>query len=101
MATKADKQIQTMLDDSMAVVVWKYQDQDVTRGELWNLHKLVESSEGWKFPIDAVIGGFSERDLALLDYAITFFSGCVAEFIDEGMGKTRVVAAGYYMSVGS
>ena len=103
MATKRDPEIQKMLDDSMATVVWKYQGKDVTRGELWNLHKRVESSEGWKFPIDAVIDDLSERDLALLDYAITFFSGCVAEFYSvEGQPKkTNVVAAGYYMSVGS
>ena len=87
----------------MASVVWKYQGEDVTRGELWELHKRVESSEGWKMPIDAIIDDLSEREFALMDYAITFFSGCCAEFYSvEGQpNKTNVVADGYYRSVGA
>jgi len=101
--SKRDPEIQKMIDDSMASVVWEYQGEDVTRGELWNLHKTVESSEGWKMPIDAIIDDLNERDLALLDYAITFFSGCCAEFYSvEGQpNKTNVVADGYYRSVGA
>ena len=92
-----------MIDDSNAQVVWKYQGEDITRGELWALHKTVESSEGWKMPIDAIIDDLSDRDLALLDYAIIFFSGCSAEFYSvEGQpNKTQVIADGYYRSVGA
>ena len=100
---KRDPEIQSTIDASMAVVVWEYQGEDVTRGELWKLHKSVESSEGWKMPIDAIIDDLSERDLALMDYAIMFFSGCSAEFYSvEGQpNKTQVIADGYYRSVGA
>lgn len=98
-----DPEITKLIADSMASVVWQYQGEDVTRGELWELHKSVESPEGWKFPIDAIIDDLSDRDLALMDYAIIFFSGCSAEFYSvEGQPtKTNVVADGYYRSVGS
>ena len=98
-----DPEITKLIADSMASVVWQYKGEDVTRGELWDLHKKVESPKGWKFPIDAIIDDLSERDLALMDYSIIFFSGCSAEFFSvEGQpNKTNVVADGYYMSVGS
>jgi hypothetical protein len=101
--SQRDPEIQKMIDDSMASVVWKYQGEDVTRGELWTLHQSVESSEGWKMPINAIIDDLSDRDLALLDYAIIFFSGCSAEFYSvEGQpNKTQVIADGYYRSVGA
>lgn len=92
-----------MIAESMASEVWEYQGQPVTRGELWKLHKLVESEEGWKMPIDAIIDDLSDRDLALLDHAIIFFSGCCAEFysVKGQPDKTHVVAAGYYNSIGA
>ena len=101
--TKQDPEISKLIADSMAQVVYAYEGEDVTRGELWELHKRVESSEGWKMPIDAIIDDLSDRDLALLDYAIVFFSGCSAEFYSvEGQPtKTRVIADGYYRSVGA
>lgn len=98
-----NKTHEEIIAESNAAVVWNYQGEDITRGELWKLHKSVESPEGWKMPIDAIIDDLSDRDLALLDYAIVFFSGCSAEFYSvEGQpDKTRVIADGYYRSVGA
>ena len=102
MTNSKQKTHEDIVAESYAKVVWNYKGEDVTRGELWKLHKLVESPEGWKMPIDAVVE-LSDRDLDLLDYAIVFFSGCSAEFYEvEGQPKkTRVIADGYYRSVGA
>jgi len=90
------------LADTMAAVVWTYKGEDITRQQLSDAFDLVKDPEAWKNPIDKVIElEMNSRAWAILDYAITFFAGCGAEYYDEGPGKLRVVAAGYYMSVGS
>jgi len=98
-----NKTHEQIVADSMASVVWNWNGEDITRGELWELHKRVESSEGWKMPIDAIIDEITPREEALLSYAIIFFSGCCAEFyaVKDQPNKVNVVADGYYMSIGS
>lgn len=96
--------VQKHIDASMAQVVWSLDGQDVTRGELWEQFERVRDPEYWKNPIDAHIelemGSCEQR---LLDYAITFFAGCCAEYYisERGARYTNVVADGYYISIGA
>lgn len=67
---------------------------------------LVVDPANWKNPIDATIDvpkDAEERKLffRLINDAVIFFCGCVPEFINVGDHQVRVVAAGYYASVGA
>jgi hypothetical protein len=98
-----NKTHEQIVADSMAAIVWNYNGEDITRGELWALHKRVENPKGWKFHIDAIIDELTPREEDLLVYALGFFSGCEAEFyaVEGQPNKVNVVADGYYMSIGS
>lgn len=97
-----DKAHEELIARTMAAVVWELDGEDVTRQELADQFDRVKDPEAWKNPIDAVIElEMGSREQRLLDYAIIFFAGCGAEYFDEGEGKIRVVADGYYLSIGA
>jgi hypothetical protein len=75
-----------------------------TTEELNAAFDQVADPENWKMPISADIP--ADCDIKLIDHAVTFFAGCMAEIIEirdaEGMlAGYHVEAAGYYNSVGS
>ncbi len=70
-----------------------------TREQLTEAFDLVQPPDNWKNPIDASVP--VGTDLKVLDAAVTFFTGSTTEFFPQPDGSTRVIAEGYYASIGS
>lgn len=61
--------------------------------------RSVQDKENWKYPVDAVVPGDSDKKL--ISDALIFFAGSPATFINLPDGTIRVLAAGYYACIGS
>jgi hypothetical protein len=62
---------------------------------------LVKPKGYWKDPIDVTIPRPSAKVLRHIEEAVPFFTGGAADISPCGKGKVRVVAAGYYATIGS
>ena len=61
--------------------------------------KLVRPDGNWKYPIHATVP--ADADRALIDRAIVYYTGSIAEFSPNPDGSWTVVAEGYYNAIGS
>jgi len=67
--------------------------------ELQAAFTLVQNSENWKRPINAVVE--PTANLEAIRIAVTYFTGSVANMTPAKGGKVRVRARGYYAVIGS
>lgn len=76
----------------------------ITRQRLLDLFNVVVDPEDWKNPIDAVID-LDPADEQTLIQAVIFFTGSVPEIERHPFGggdiETRVIADGYYRTIGA
>jgi len=71
-----------------------------TRAQLKAAFDIVKNRENWKYPIDTDIP--SDSDFDMIEAAVIFFTGSVPFTADSDQdGMTRIMAAGYYTSIGS
>lgn len=94
-----------IIAESNAQIVSKVNGRDVTRGELSAAFDLVKNPKGWKEHINAR-AELTDEQVNVIDEAVIFFTGSVAEFRAIGKPKNgkqtyRVRAAGYYRTIGS
>lgn len=107
MKADCDAKLKAMQDDSMAAVVGKVLGQPVTRGQLSEAFKRVQSPTHWKNAIDRRVY-LTEADIAMTTEAVVFFTGSVPEFVplsrrvhSDGRQHYRVRAAGYFATIGA
>ncbi len=60
---------------------------------------LVKTPGNWKLPIDAIVPG--DADTRLIDNAVVYYTGGLAEIIPQADGTLRAVSGGYYANIGS
>ncbi|MFI5223015.1 MAG: hypothetical protein ACHQX3_02025 [Nitrospirales bacterium] len=82
-------------------VVATVMGKQVTRGQLSAAFEKVRNREHWKNPINAKLKNQNEEDLAMIQEAVTFFTGSVAEISTNSAGMTRVQADGYFLTCGA
>jgi hypothetical protein len=90
-----------------AQVVATVNGRRVTRGELSAAFDKVRNPEHWKRPIDANVE-LGDEEIALVQEAIVFFTGSQATLYPllgtgsaPGRCRYRVVADGYFMTIGA
>jgi len=76
-------------------------DYDALAAKLWAAFDRVRDTSNWKMPINALIEVKDAEELALIDRAITHFTGSVPTVKRRKDGRYRIRAAGYYMTIGS
>lgn len=91
--------------DSISQVVSQVNGKPVTRGQLEAAFEKVKPIGNWKNPISAVVI-LDVEEMAMIEEAIRFFTGSVAEFVElaklkDGKGRYRVRADGYYLAIGA
>jgi hypothetical protein len=73
--------------------------QGYTRDQLSAAIDLVtDNQKDWKDPIDIIVA--ADADQALIDVAVTFYTGSVPVFTAQPDGRVRVTAEGYYNAMG-
>lgn len=72
----------------------------VTRGELSQAFDLVANRDNWKMPIDATVW-LDDWQKACVHEAVIFFTGSIPRFHWLAPRQYRVVAAGYYATIGA
>lgn len=82
-------------------VVERSRGFEYTRGEFRRLFDLVSPKGDWKGAIDALVDPGPDRYRHGLRQAVIFYTGSVPKITITPQGKFRVVAAGYYASVGA
>lgn len=89
--------------ESMAQVVARIGERDVTRRELSEAFKKVAPTGHWKNPINKLIA-VTKDERELVREAVVFFTGSVPEFEHRGNvcdhEVYRVTAAGYFTAIG-
>lgn len=63
--------------------------------------ELLKKRQHWKDPIDRTIFKPGKAKQALLTEACIHFTGSVPDFLPAPGGRVRVVAAGYYATIGA
>lgn len=79
-----------------------------TQEQLLAAFKRVENSKNWKNRINRVVTVESDDELDLITSAVIHFTGSVPEFVEtefrwreDGKKRYRVIAAGYYATIGA
>jgi hypothetical protein len=79
-------------------------DTHYTAEYVQKLHAVftrVRDAENWKRPIDAVIGLTQDGELDLIVDAIRFYTGSDTVIFPLGNNRFRIVADGYYATLGA
>ena len=79
----------------------KVQAQQYTQEQLSAAFDRVANSKNWKNRINSVITIADDAERQLIAKAVIHFTGSVADFVEQGNNKYRVIADGYYASIGS
>jgi len=91
---------QTMLQLIPTRTLVPVQRPEYTDEQLDAAFKRVANSKNWKNRINRiVVADDAERDL--IARAVIHYTGSVADFIEVGPNKYRVIANGYYAAIGS
>ena len=62
----------------------------------------VKDETNWKLPVEAHFpNGLTDDEQALVEDALVFYTGSIAEFHTHPSGHVVVAAAGYYMAIGA
>lgn len=69
-----------------------------SRNQLKDAFNKVQNTDNWKNPISALI---KTEDVSIIDAAIGFYAGGGAVYKNCGGGFTRVMAPGYYATIGA
>lgn len=108
----ASAELRKIERESMARVVTTVMGKPTTRGELAAAFDKVKPAKHWKYPINAEVVIENDGEMAMISEAVVFFTGSVPEFIpvrvarpikgnDPGAMVYRVVAAGYFATIGA
>lgn len=62
--------------------------------------EMVQDKQHWKNPIRCTLDSLSEADEKLLHDAVVFYTGSVPTIVRQRNGKVKVLAAGYYNTIG-
>lgn len=75
--------------------------REYTSEELNKAFNRVANSKNWKNRINRVVEIKDDEERDLISEAIIHFTGSCPDFIEQSNGKVRVVANGYYATIGA
>lgn len=73
-------------------------DGEYTQADLKFAFTKVQNKDHWKKPIDAIIK-MEEQDIT--ERAIIFYTSSIPSFTPKAGGMLRVIADGYYLTIGA
>jgi hypothetical protein len=72
-----------------------------TQEQLDAAFKRVQNTKNWKNRINRIVTVADDADRDVIAQAVIHFTGSVADFVEVGPNKYRVIAAGYYAAIGA
>jgi chromosome condensin MukBEF MukE localization factor len=74
---------------------------EYTQEQLQAAFNKVANSKNWKNRINRIVTVADDSERDLIARAVIHFTGSVADFIELGDNKYRVIADGYYAAIGA
>ena len=88
-----DAEERTGIQEIYKKIVWGY-----SVGDLKKAFTKVQNKKNWKNPIEAII---LTCDVPITVKAIAFFAGSRTEVVKMSNGQSKIIAPGYYLSIGA